>query len=153
MRLRLGDDIHSIWLSPTRTYHGEVETRPSTQRQTEWQHGTRVRKAQKAALLSKWANERPPALDQILSSRDVARLTRRCRWAVHALTLLGRFPKQQQFHGRAIGWAKHDVLTWLSEEATSHRRRIYLPIESPASQQLLLPIHFPRTRRGRGPCV
>jgi predicted DNA-binding transcriptional regulator AlpA len=116
----------------------------------------RRRKQHGAVLLPEWVNEKLPALDQILSAHDVARLTRRSRWVVYALTLLGRFPRRQRFRNRAIGWTRHDVVTWLAERAPRerefrrrlHRRRT----RSPSLLQLALPMHLARTRRARGPC-
>ena len=104
--------------------------------------------------LSKWVNEKSPAWGDILSAHDVARLTRRRRWILHTLTLIGRFPKRQRFHNRSIGWGKQDVLRWLAENAAPQRhvggRR---PVNSAVMFQRSLPMHFPRTRRGRRPCA
>lgn len=66
--------------------------------------------------LSKWVNERFPSFQDLLTAHDVARLTRRHRWVVAALTLLGRFPRRQRFHGRRIGWLRRDVLEWLTDD-------------------------------------
>jgi predicted DNA-binding transcriptional regulator AlpA len=109
--------------------------------------------AKEQVSLSKWVNESLPDWNEILSARDVARLTRRSCWYVHALALLGRFPKRRRFHGCAIGWGKHDVLRWLAEGAAYQRpfggqRRL----DSSGMFQRALPIHFPRTRRSHGPC-
>jgi len=112
-------------------------------------------KPRHAISLSEWVNEKLPAWDQVLSSRDVARLTRRRPWLIRTLTLLGRFPKQQRFHNRAIGWAKGDVLRWLSDEASLVRRRAgmgRLSLDSATWLQVSLPMHLTRTRCGRGPC-
>ncbi|MGO8975723.1 MAG: helix-turn-helix transcriptional regulator [Steroidobacteraceae bacterium] len=59
-------------------------------------------------------NEKLPALDQILSAHDVARLTRRDRWVLYALSFLGRFPRKQRFRGHAIGWDRVEILEWLT---------------------------------------
>lgn len=67
--------------------------------------------------LSKWVNERLPAWNELLGAHEVARLTRRHRWALTALALLGRFPKPQRFRGRAIGWRRRDVEHWLLDAA------------------------------------
>src|SRR5687767_2231312 len=64
--------------------------------------------------LSRWVNERFPAWNEVLTSHDVARLTRRHRWIVTALSLVGGFPRKQQFRGRAIGWLRADVEEWLA---------------------------------------
>jgi predicted DNA-binding transcriptional regulator AlpA len=116
---------------------------------------TAMGRGEATVSLSKWVNEKLPACDQILSARDVARLTRRRRWVVYALTLFGQFPKRQRFHGRAIGWAKSDVLKCQSENSTFQRRfaRSRYPVESRLLLQQMLPMHFPRTRRWRGRCA
>jgi integrase len=46
--------------------------------------------------LSKWVNERFPPWEQLLSAHDVARLTRRPRWVLLGLMLLGRFRPIEQ---------------------------------------------------------
>jgi predicted DNA-binding transcriptional regulator AlpA len=112
---------------------------------------TRGEAADYPVSLSRWVNERPPAWSEILSAHDVARLTRRRRWVISTLTFLGRFPKQQRFHDRPIGWAKHDVLTWIADSAVSHRRFGGLG-HPPALFRRSLPMHVPRTRRNRVPC-
>jgi predicted DNA-binding transcriptional regulator AlpA len=68
--------------------------------------------------LSKWVNERFPPWEQLLSAHDVARLTRRPRWVLLGLTLLGRFPRKHCFHGRRIGWLRDDVLDWIGKGAS-----------------------------------
>jgi len=67
-----------------------------------------------AVSISKWVNEKYPAWDQTLTAHDVARLTRRHRWVLVALTLLGRFPKPQRFHGRRVGWRRREVEQWIA---------------------------------------
>jgi predicted DNA-binding transcriptional regulator AlpA len=67
--------------------------------------------------LSKWVNEKLPPWTELLTAHEVARLTRRHRWILSALTLLGRFPKQERFRGRAIGWKRHDVERWLRSDS------------------------------------
>lgn len=67
--------------------------------------------------LSKWVNERFPPWEQLLSAHDVARLTRRPKWVLLGLTLLGRFPRKHCFHGRRIGWLRADVLDWIGSRA------------------------------------
>ena len=77
-------------------------------------------------LLSKRVNEPFPPLNLVLSAHDVARLTRRHRWVLYALTALGRFPKQQRFRGQPIGWHCRDLAHWLENnrelKARLHRR-------------------------------
>ena len=85
-------------------------------------------------VLSPWVNEALPAWEDLLSAHDVARLTRRPRWVLASLVLLGRFPRKCRYHGRGIGWLRSDVLAWLTKEleigacrgepAASPRRRI-----------------------------
>jgi predicted DNA-binding transcriptional regulator AlpA len=64
--------------------------------------------------LSPWVNEPLFPWADLLSSHDVARLTRRPRWLLHGLALVGRFPKKHCFHGRRVGWLRADVFEWLS---------------------------------------
>jgi len=66
--------------------------------------------------LSPWVNERFPGWDQLLSSHDIARLTRRPRWALLGMMVLGRFPRKRLFHGRRIGWLRSDVLNWMADD-------------------------------------
>ena len=66
--------------------------------------------------LSPFVNERFPNWEEILSAHDVARLTRRPRWAVLGLALLGRLPRKHRFRGRRIGWLRSDVIHWLSQD-------------------------------------
>lgn len=77
-------------------------------------------------LLSRRVNEPLPPLNQVLSAHDVARLTRRHRWVLYALTALGRFPKQQKYRGHPIGWHRRDLANWLENnrelKARLHRR-------------------------------
>lgn len=66
--------------------------------------------------LSPWVNELFPGWDQLLSSHDVARLTRRPKWVLLGMIVLGRFPRKRRFHGRRIGWLRSDVLAWVTED-------------------------------------
>src|SRR5690349_25122285 len=63
--------------------------------------------------LSPWVNERFPSWNEILTSHDVARLTRRHRWILAALSLVGHFPRKLRFRGQSIGWLRSDVDGWL----------------------------------------
>lgn len=66
--------------------------------------------------LSRWVNERPLPITEILSAHDVARLTRRPVWVLTGLALIGRFPKKLKHRGRRIGWCRSDVLDWMSRD-------------------------------------
>src|ERR1700688_4918642 len=66
--------------------------------------------------LSPYVNEQFTNWEELLSAHDVARLTRRPRWMVLSLALLGRFPRKRRFHGRGIGWLRSDVIHWLSKD-------------------------------------
>jgi predicted DNA-binding transcriptional regulator AlpA len=70
----------------------------------------------RSVTLSPWINEQFPDWEQLLSAHDVARLTRRPRWMLAGLTFVGRFPRKSRYHGRAIGWLRSDVLTWLAKD-------------------------------------
>lgn len=94
--------------------------------------------------LSPWVNERFPAWNEILTSHDVARLTRRHRWFLSALSFVGRFPKKHHFHGRPIGWLRTDVHQWICR-----RRHIQLPCSKLRSVQPHLRRHFSEAARVR----
>ncbi len=93
--------------------------------------------------ISRWVNERYPPLNELLSSHDVARLTRRPRWVVTGLSLIGRFPTKLKFRGRAIGWSRSEILDWMSRDlavacngpssprscSRKHPRQACLPLE------------------------
>jgi predicted DNA-binding transcriptional regulator AlpA len=95
-------------------------------------------------VLSRWVNEPYPPLTELLSAHDVARLTRRPRWLIAGLVLIGRFPRKARFRGRAFGWWRADVLDWMAKDlALEHRhmtssrpslrrqpRQTCLPLES-----------------------
>src|SRR3954471_22567594 len=72
--------------------------------------------------LSRWVNERLPAWNEILTSHDVARLTRRHCWLLTALAFVGGFPKKHRFRGQSIGWLRTDVDEWLGR-----RRHVQAP--------------------------
>jgi predicted DNA-binding transcriptional regulator AlpA len=76
--------------------------------------------------ISPWVNEPLLDLREILSSRDMARLTRRPRWVLCGLALIGKFPRKKRYRGRIVGWCRAEVLEWmtrdLSVETESHER-------------------------------
>ena len=110
----------------------------------------------RTVLISKWVNETPPAWDQILTARDVARLTRRHRWILSTLVLIGRFPKEQRFRGRPVGWSRKDVDGWLARKqvrSARRRPRVLRPLKfwkAPCSAQLCLFCRSPHVFPGRG---
>lgn len=69
-----------------------------------------------SVVISPWVNEPHPPLHKLLSSHDVARLTRRPSWLLISLSLIGRFPRKAKFHGRAIGWRQSEVLEWMARD-------------------------------------
>ncbi len=73
--------------------------------------------------LSKWVNESLPAFQDLLTAHDVARLTRRHRWVLLALSLIGRFPPMHRYRGRRMGWHRRDVLQWLGADGSSRSCR------------------------------
>jgi predicted DNA-binding transcriptional regulator AlpA len=80
--------------------------------------------------LSPWVNERLPAIEELLTARDVARLTRRPRWELFGLTLIGKFPRKKRYRGRPIGWSRAEVLDWMTRD---------LSIETGAQERLDTP--------------
>lgn len=71
--------------------------------------------------LSRWVNEWYPALNEILSAHDVARLTRRPYWLLFGLSLIGRFPRKTRFRGRCLGWRRSEVLAWMGKDLSLHQ--------------------------------
>lgn len=103
----------------------------------------------RCVVLSPWVNERFPAWEQLLSAHDVARLTRRPRWVLLSLMVLGRFPRRARFRGHAIGWLRPDIVVWLAKR-----------IQSPPCQQVPASTHRSGTGRqfslsleGAEPCA
>jgi predicted DNA-binding transcriptional regulator AlpA len=67
-------------------------------------------------ILSRWVNERCPPWNELLTTRDVARLTRRNRWVLRSLVWLRRFPRPCRYHGYDVGWFRTDILRWLTRD-------------------------------------
>ena len=109
--------------------------------------------------LSPYVNEQFPNWEDLLSAHDVARLTRRPRWMVLSLALLGRFPRKHRYHGRNIGWLRSDVLTWLAGDLRVLRCHTFPAVNAHShnARQGLLPLGFARrpytARRRAGNCM
>lgn len=67
-----------------------------------------------------WIHERFPPLHELLCTHDLARLSRRLRWVIAGLCLIGRISKKLKLHKRAIrrhrseavaGWAENLGIT------------------------------------------
>lgn len=118
--------------------------------------------------ISPWVNEHLPDLQAILSSRDIARLTRRPRWMLHWLTLIRKFPRKKRYRGQVLGWCRAEVLEWMTRELSveteshqrlngprccsrRHPRQGCLPLEcpSPCLSARRSPIACSLERRGR----
>lgn len=82
--------------------------------------------------LARWVNEPLPNAQAILSGREIARLTRRPRWILIGMAMLGTFPKQRTHGGKAIGWHRADVLDWLTQHMATEPEISPAP---PACQQ------------------
>jgi predicted DNA-binding transcriptional regulator AlpA len=110
-----------------------------------------ITRAPTNVTISPWVNERFPDWEQLLSARDVARLTRRPRWMVLSLALFGRFPRKRRFHGRGIGWLRSDVVHWLTRDlrtlcCNAHSVAVLRPS---GIKQLSLPFRRTRARTQR----
>jgi hypothetical protein len=66
--------------------------------------------------ISRWVNEPLPDVHGILCSHDLARLTRRPRWMLCGLALIGKFPRKKRYRGRGIGWCRTEVLEWMTRD-------------------------------------
>ncbi len=78
--------------------------------------GFKVNPRKAPISISRWVNESPPPLRDLLSAHDVAQLTRRPIWLLAGLSLVGRFPKKLKFRGRGIGWRRSEILDWMSRD-------------------------------------
>jgi predicted DNA-binding transcriptional regulator AlpA len=73
--------------------------------------------------LPSWVNEPLPSYSDLLSARDVARLTRRSRWVLSGLMLLGLLPNRRRYQGRPIGWNRNEVLEWVCRDLATIREQ------------------------------
>lgn len=107
------------------------------------------RRAARPVSLSPYVNERFPNWEELLTARDVARLTRRPRWMLTSMVLLRRFPRKRQYHGRGIGWLRSDVIHWLGKDlrAAHCLREPALPRPAFVARQTSLPLEC------TGPCA
>jgi hypothetical protein len=91
-----------------------------------------------AVTISPWVNEPLPDIRGIMCSRDLARLTRRPRWELFGLALIGKFPRKKRYRGRPIGWCKSEVLEWMTRELTvapESQQRLNTPAAARASMR------------------
>jgi predicted DNA-binding transcriptional regulator AlpA len=95
-------------------------------------------------VVSPWVNEPYPPLTELLTSHEVARLTRRPRWLLLGLMMIGRFPKKARFRGRALGWWLPDILEWMAKDLLDRHRTSLRSLRQP--RQACLPLES-RTRR------
>lgn len=68
--------------------------------------------------LPRWVNEPLPDLRALLTANEISRLTRRPRWLLLGLAVLGWFPKQRTHCGKPVGWHRADVIDWLTQNMT-----------------------------------
>lgn len=97
--------------------------------------------------LTRWVNEPLPDLRALLSASEISRLTRRPRWLLLGLAVLGRFPKRRTHCGKPVGWHRADVLDWLTQNMTTEPER---PVETrrcrhPRPMQACLPLGLQAT--------
>jgi hypothetical protein len=98
-----------------------------------------------AVTISPWVNEPLPNIQKLLCSRDLARLTRRPRWVLCGLALMGKFPRKKRYRGRLVGWCRAEVLEWMTRNLsieTESRERLNGPRRCSRrhSQQACLPL-------------
>jgi len=110
-----------------------------------------ITRATNHVSLSPWVNEPLPDWEQLLSARDVARLTRRPRWMVVSLALLGRFPRKRRFRGRGIGWLRSEVVHWLTRDLRTLHCHAHAPavLRPSGIKQMSLPFKRSRVRTPR----
>jgi predicted DNA-binding transcriptional regulator AlpA len=70
--------------------------------------------------------ERITGLDQLLSTRDILKVTGKHRCTIHRWMSQGLFPPKAAQQGRRIGWLRRDVERWLqsSQPVDSSRETI-----------------------------
>lgn len=103
-----------------------------------------------AVTISPWVNEPLPNIQGILCSRDLARLTRRPRWVLCGLALMGKFPRRKRYRGRLVGWCRAEVLEWMTRDlaiATENDERLNAPRHCARRhpRQACLPLECART--------
>lgn len=96
-----------------------------------------------AVTISPWVNEPLPDIQGILCARDLARLTRRPRWVLCGLALMGKFPRKRRYRGRVVGWCRAEVLEWMTRG---------LAVEPESQERLNAPRRCPR-RHARQQCL
>jgi predicted DNA-binding transcriptional regulator AlpA len=101
-----------------------------------------------AVTISPWVNEPLPNIHGILSARDLARLTRRSRWVLCGLALIGKFPRKKRYRGRLVGWCRAEILEWMTRDLsieTENRERLDGPRRclSQHPRQRRLPLDCP----------
>jgi hypothetical protein len=105
--------------------------------------------------ISPWVNESLPNIHEILCSRDLARLTRRPRWILCGLALIGKFPRKKRYRGRLVGWSRTEVLEWMTSELaveTEGHERLNVPLDCADRhpRQGCLPFDCPKPRTATG---
>ena len=97
--------------------------------------------------LPRWVNEPLPDLRALLSASEISRLTRRPRWLLLGLAVLGRFPKQRTHCGKPVGWHRADVLDWLTQNMTIENCNVdSRTCRSARPRQACLPLGMDATR-------
>ena len=102
--------------------------------------------------LPRWVNEPLPDLRAILNASDISRLTRRPRWLLLGLAVLGRFPKRRTYCGKPVGWHRADVLDWLTHSMTigTDSRPDSRNCRHARPSQACLPLDITESRRTSG---
>ena len=91
--------------------------------------------------ISRWVNEPYPPLAELLSAHDVARLTRRPRWMLMGLGLIGQFPRRRRLRGQWIGWYRSEVFEWIARNPRSMTGHATLERPAAAYHQTRLLFH------------
>lgn len=104
--------------------------------------------------LPRWVNEPLPDLRALLSTSEISRLTRRPRWLLLGLAVLGRFPKQRTHCGKPVGWHRADVLDWLTQNMTieADRPRTTRHRQHTRPKQICLPLQVRPSRESLDEC-
>lgn len=72
-----------------------------------------ARKRRIATILARPEAVTPAPIDQVLSTRDIVKITGRHRITIYRWIRAGIFPKKHEAHGHKVGWLRSDVEQWL----------------------------------------
>jgi prophage regulatory protein len=73
----------------------------------------RVIRASKITAILTATPDLPAQIDQVLSTRDIVKITGRHRVTIYRWIRAGIFPRKHEAHGHKVGWLRSEVERWL----------------------------------------